>query len=63
MQEQIHGATFPVLSVQLDPGESVVAEVGEFSWMTDSIQMSTVITSGGESPMGARGGAAAAHRC
>jgi uncharacterized protein (AIM24 family) len=30
-----------VLSVCLSPGESVVAEAGEFSWMTDSIQMST----------------------
>ncbi len=41
MQEQIHGTTMPVLSIQLNPGESVVAEAGEFSWMTDSIQMST----------------------
>jgi uncharacterized protein (AIM24 family) len=59
MQEQIHGATSPVLSVQLDPGESIVAEAGEFSWMTDSIQMSTGMTGGGKSPMGARGGVAA----
>jgi uncharacterized protein (AIM24 family) len=43
MQEQIHGTTMPVLSLHLDPGESVVAEVGEFSWMTDAIQMSTGI--------------------
>jgi uncharacterized protein (AIM24 family) len=41
MQEQIHGTTMPVLSIHLEPGESVVAEVGEFSWMTDAIQMST----------------------
>jgi len=40
MRAQIHGTTMPVLSVHLDPGESVVAEVGEFSWMTDSIQIS-----------------------
>ena len=43
MQEQIQGTTMPVLSVQLNPGESVVAEAGEFSWMTDTIQMSTGI--------------------
>jgi predicted TIM-barrel fold metal-dependent hydrolase len=43
MQAQIHGTTMPVLSVHLDPGESVVAEAGEFSWMTDSIQMSTQV--------------------
>ncbi|HUL25202.1 MAG TPA: AIM24 family protein [Streptosporangiaceae bacterium] len=41
MREQIHAAAMPVLSIHLEPGESVVAEVGEFSWMTDAIQMST----------------------
>ena len=51
MDAQVLGATLPVLSVSLDPGESVVAEAGEFSWMTDSIQMST----------GASGGAGGGH--
>lgn len=46
MQEQVHGTGMPVLSIHLEPGESVVAEVGEFSWMTDAIQMSTQITGG-----------------
>jgi uncharacterized protein (AIM24 family) len=57
MQEQVHGTTMPVLSIHLEPGESVVAEVGEFSWMTDAIQMSTQITSGmaGEPLMGPDG--------
>jgi uncharacterized protein (AIM24 family) len=41
MEEQLLGTTLPVLSISLSPGESVVAEAGEFSWMTDSIQMST----------------------
>src|SRR5690242_21878204 len=41
MEEQLLGTTLPVLSISLNPGESVVAEAGEFSWMTDSIQMST----------------------
>ncbi len=41
MEEQLLGSTLPVLSICLNPGESVVAEAGEFSWMTDSIQMST----------------------
>ena len=53
MREQVHGTTMPVLSVHLDPGESVVAEVGEFSWMTDSIQMSTGM--GGAGGAGGRG--------
>ena len=50
MHEQVHGTTMPVLSIHLEPGESVVAEAGEFSWMTDAIQMSTRI------PGGAAGG-------
>jgi uncharacterized protein (AIM24 family) len=55
VQEQIHGTTMPVLSIHLEPGESVVAEVGEFSWMTDAIQMSTDIGGDvvGKSLMGA----------
>ena len=55
MQEQIHGTTMPVLSIQLNPGEAVVAEAGEFSWMTDSIQMSTGMGAGvaGRGLMGA----------
>jgi uncharacterized protein (TIGR00266 family) len=55
MKDEILGTTMPVLSVSLDGGESVVAEVGEFSWMTDSIQMSTGIGGGvaGQGLMGA----------
>ncbi|HEY3733885.1 MAG TPA: AIM24 family protein [Streptosporangiaceae bacterium] len=55
MKEQVIGSTLPVLEVSLDPGESVVAEVGEFSWMTDSIQMSTGMGGGigGQGLMGA----------
>jgi uncharacterized protein (AIM24 family) len=57
MQEQVHGTAMPVLSIHLEPGESVVAEAGEFSWMTDAIQMSTQITGGmaGEPLIGALG--------
>ena len=46
MKEQLLGTTLPVLSVSLDPGESVVAETGEFSWMTDAIQMSAGLSEG-----------------
>jgi len=55
MQEQIQGTTMPVLSILLNPGESVVAEAGEFSWMTDTIQMSTGMGGGmaGRGLMGA----------
>jgi uncharacterized protein (TIGR00266 family) len=51
MEETIHGTVMPVLELSLQPGESVVSEVGEFSWMTDSIQFSTG-TGGG---MGGKG--------
>jgi uncharacterized protein (TIGR00266 family) len=54
MKEQVIGSTLPVLEVSLEPGESVVAEVGEFSWMTDSIQMSTGM-GGGLGGQGLRG--------
>jgi uncharacterized protein (AIM24 family) len=40
VEDRLAGTIAPVLSISLDPGESIVAEVGEFSWMTDSIQMS-----------------------
>jgi uncharacterized protein (AIM24 family) len=55
MKDQILGTTMPVLSISLDAGESVAAEVGEFSWMTDSIQMSTGMGGGvgGQGLMGA----------
>jgi uncharacterized protein (AIM24 family) len=41
VQDQLLGSTQPVLSISLEPGESIVAGSGTFSWMTDSIQMST----------------------
>jgi uncharacterized protein (AIM24 family) len=39
VRDQLLGSTQPVLSISLEPGESIVAETGEFAWMTDSIQM------------------------
>jgi uncharacterized protein (AIM24 family) len=41
VRDQLLGSTQPVLSISLEPGESVVAEPGEFAWMTDSIQLTT----------------------
>ena len=51
MDETIHGTTMPVLELTLQPGESVVSEAGQFSWMSDAIQMKTN-TGGG---MGGKG--------
>jgi uncharacterized protein (AIM24 family) len=39
MHDQLIGSTQPVLSISLEPGESIIAEVGGFAWMTDSIAM------------------------
>jgi len=39
MRDQLLGTTQPVLSISLEPGDSIIAEVGGFAWMTDSIAM------------------------
>jgi uncharacterized protein (AIM24 family) len=39
MRDHLLGTTQPVLSISLEPGESIIAEVGGFAWMTDSIAM------------------------
>lgn len=39
LRDQLLGTTQPVLSISLEPGESIVAGTGDFAWMTDSIQM------------------------
>ena len=41
MEHKIIGTTMPVLEVALDPGESIVAESGELSWMTGAINLHT----------------------
>lgn len=47
MQTRIHGTTMPALEVLLQPGESVIAESGELSWMTQSINLNTHTQFGG----------------
>jgi len=39
MRDQLLGVTQPMLSIVLDPGESVIGEASRFAWMTDSIEM------------------------
>ncbi len=41
MQSRIVGTTMPVLEVMLQPGEALISEAGELSWMTQSINMTT----------------------
>jgi uncharacterized protein (AIM24 family) len=39
MRDQLLGVTQPVVSIWLDPGESVIGAASRFAWMTDSIEM------------------------
>lgn len=39
VQDELLGATRPVLAISLQPGESVIGPTTEFAWMTDSIQL------------------------
>ncbi len=41
MDHQVIGTVMPVLEMKLEPGESVVAEPGELSWMNGPIELST----------------------
>ncbi|MBU3062924.1 TIGR00266 family protein [Nocardia sp. NEAU-G5] len=49
MDPRIIGTVMPVLEVTLDPGETVFAESGQLSWMTESIRLhtSTRVAAGG----------------
>ena len=47
MKHTISGTTMPVLQIQLEPGERIVAEPGEFSWMTENIQLNTTTQTAG----------------
>ena len=47
MDAQVKGTTMPVLEMNLQPGEKIVAEAGELSWMSDSIKLLTTTQTGG----------------
>jgi uncharacterized protein (TIGR00266 family) len=47
MKHTISGTTMPVLQIQLEPGERIVAEPGEFSWMTENIELHTTTQTAG----------------
>jgi len=53
METKVQGTTMPVLEVTLQPGEGLVAESGELSWMSESIQLKTTTqTAGARGMMG-----------
>jgi uncharacterized protein (TIGR00266 family) len=56
MESRIVGTTMPVLEVGIEPGDMIIAEPGEFSWMTDNVRLNTTTqTAGATSFFGALG--------
>ncbi len=49
MQHSVTGTTMPVLQITLAPGEKIISEPGEFSWMSSNIQLNTTAMTGGVS--------------
>jgi uncharacterized protein (TIGR00266 family) len=47
METRITGTTMPVLEIGLEPGERIVAEPGELSWMTSNVQLRTSTAAAG----------------
>ena len=47
MKTKITGETLPVLEIGLEAGDKIVAEPGEFSWMTQTVAMNTTAMTAG----------------
>lgn len=47
MRYTIGGTTMPTLRVDLDAGETITAEPGEFAWMSDTIRLRTTTQAAG----------------
>lgn len=41
MQSVINGTVMPVLQIGLERGDKIISEPGEFSWMTDNVELKT----------------------
>ena len=60
MKHSIAGTVMPVLQIGLDPGEVIIAEPGEFAWMSSNMQLHTTTqTAGARGIFGALGRALA----
>ena len=49
MESKITGTVLPVLQIGLQPGDTLVAETGQLSWMTPTVQLHTTTSTGGSS--------------
>ena len=47
MQTKIIGTTLPALEITLEPGEKIISEPGELSWMTGNMTLHTTTATGG----------------
>jgi uncharacterized protein (TIGR00266 family) len=56
VKSKITGDNLPVLEIALDPGDAIVAEPGEFSWMTQNVVLNTTpMTAGAKGLFGVLG--------
>ena len=56
MKSRITGTVLPVLEIGLEPGETIISEPGQFSWMSPNIALqSNALTAGSKSIWGALG--------
>jgi uncharacterized protein (TIGR00266 family) len=56
MKTKITGTTLPVLEIGLEQGDLIIAEPGEFAWMTESVQLkTTAMTAGAKGLFGVLG--------
>ncbi len=56
MKAEIKGSTMPVLEMILDPGEAIVTDHGELSWMTANMQLTQTTSTPGQTDGGKGGG-------
>lgn len=49
MQAEVKGSTLPVLEMILDPGEAIISNHGELSWMTPNMKLSQTTSNSGQS--------------
>jgi len=48
MQAEVKGSTLPVLEMILDPGDVLISDHGELSWMTANVQMNQTTSMGNQ---------------
>jgi len=49
MKTRITGTTLPVLEIGLEPGDKIVSEPGQFSWMSPNVNLQTTAMTAGAS--------------